>query len=262
MRLLRIGHHTLLVVTLTTVMSACSQADPGRSPAAPSSSVAALISTSSSTPLSPTSTLASTVLVPATTSEEAGSVSVPKIAAPVIDGVLEFDEWDGAAVFPMSDGASISLMYSDGSLYLAVAGDEIGSVNVLIGSEDDVWILHSSAALGSALYEKGTERWELVHGFSWCCRSRRDDEARLVLLEEEGWQANIGFTGDPGTVEYQIAVPWQGASLAVSSIRDQEDMGFWPADLTEEARLELVGVPPEVRAYDIALWPVLTPAGG
>lgn len=165
-------------------------------------------------------------------------------------------------MFSMSDGASISLLHSGATLYVAVAGTEVGSVNVLIATDEEVRILHSSAALGSALYEKAPGEWELIHGFNWCCRIRSNDAARLALLEEEGWQANIGFVGDPGVVEYQITVPWSGASLAVSSIRDREDMGFWPSNLPEQARSQLAGVPPAVRAYDIALWPVVTPAGG
>lgn len=260
MRELRRWRYRLLALALVAVFAACSRADPAGPSGMPSSSTVATASNPFPPLPSPTTTVNDRSRLPATTTGEARSIVVPRAAAPSIDGMLAAGEWDGAAQSPMSDGASILLMHRDATLYLAVAGDEIGSINVLIASEEEVRILHSSAALGSALYEKGSGRWELVHGFSWCCRSRDDDQGRRALLDEEGWQANIGFTGDPGTVEYQIAVPWQGAALAVSSVRDQEDMGFWPADLPEAARLELVGVPPQERTYDTGLWPILTPA--
>ena len=183
-------------------------------------------------------------------------------APPAIDGNLTGGEWDGAATFTMSDGVPIRLMQNDGTLYLSVEGTELGSVNVVMALQDAIWILHSSAALGSALYTPGSDQWELVHGFSWCCRDSNDTTGRMALLEEESWQATIGFTGTPGTVEYEIAKPWAGAMIAVSSIRSDEDTGFWPADLSDGARIQLIGVPPQSRAFDTAEWAVLQPAGG
>ena len=101
-----------------------------------------------------------------------------------------------------------------------------------------------------------------AHSFSWCCRDGSDPEGRLALLEEEGWQADMRFTGNPGKVEYEIAMPWAGAMVAVSSIRSDEDTCLWPADLSDEARLQLIGVPPPTRVFNTAEWAVLQPAGG
>ena len=205
----------------------------------------------------------STTVPPTTTTQAQGEVVVvPGSAPPAIDGDLTGGEWDEAATFTMSDGAPIRLMHDDGTLYLSIEGTELGSVNVVMALQDGIWILHSSAALGSALYTPDVDQWELAHGFSWCCRDGSDTGGRLALLEEEGWQANIGFTGNPGTVEYEIAMPWAGAMVAVSSIRSDEDTGFWPADLSNEARLQLIGVPPQSRAFDTAEWAVLQSAGG
>lgn len=177
----------------------------------------------------------------------------------MIDGVLNEGEWEGSTSDTMSDGALVHFMSSDGVLYVAVAGEEIGAVNVLLATEAEVVILHSSAALGSARYIPGDSLWDLDHGFDWCCRSTSDDSPRLELYEDEGWQANIGFVGDPGVVEYAIALPWSEAALVISSIRDEEDQGFWPADLSEETRDELLGTPPSERSYDVAEWPQLIP---
>jgi hypothetical protein len=204
----------------------------------------------------------STTVPLTTTTQPAGQiVVVPELAAATIDGVLTNGEWDGAATFEMSDATPIRLMQNDGTLYLSVEGTELGSVNVVMALDDEIWILHSSAALGSALYESGPDEWELVHGFNWCCRDGGDTAGRLALLEEEGWQANIGFTGTPGIVEYEIASPWAGALVAVSSVRSDEHNGFWPADLSIEAGLQLIGAPQPTRAFNTPEWALLQTAG-
>lgn len=145
---------------------------------------------------------------------------------------------------------------------MALESGAVGAVNLVINTVDETWILHSSAALGSALYVPGDGIWELSHGFDWCCRSATDDSARLLLLEEEGWQANIGFTGDEGIVEYEVTLPWNGASVAVSYLTDSETSAFWPVDLSNEAREQLVGPPPPERSFNLVEWYTLVPIDG
>ena len=38
------------------------------------------------------------------------------------------------------------------------------------------------------------------------------DSARATLFAAEGWDANIGFAGDPGIVEYAVTLPWDDAA--------------------------------------------------
>ena len=211
----------------------------------------------------PTEAMPSSTTIPPTTTtihRGAQTVVVPELPPAVVDGVLTEGEWDGAAFFEMSDGVPIRLMRNDETLYLSVEGTDLGSVNVVMAISYEIWILHSSAALGSALYTPDGDTWELAHGFSWCCRDSSDTTARMALLETEGWQANIGFTGTPGIVEYEISMPWAGSMVAVSTIRSDEDTGFWPGALSDEARLQLIGVPPPMRAFHRAEWVVLDTA--
>ena len=132
-------------------------------------------------------------------------------------------------------------MSSGETLYLAIETDRVGAVNLALATEEELWILHSSAALGSALYLPGATTWELSHGFNWCCRISTDDSARQSLLENEGWQANIGFEGDAGVVEYQVELPWIGAAIAISFVTDADTEAFWPTDLSASAQEQLVG---------------------
>ena len=262
----------ILIVTAALAVSGC-----GETPATESTSVETSASpatsaatdppaTTSSPPTTSATTTTVTTTTAAATTTEAPSdpivLAVPAGPAPVIDGQLSPDEWAEAATMPMSDGASLLVQYMNGTLYVAVAGDDVGSVNVIIGTESEVQILHSSAALGSARYVPGTSGWSLDHGFSWCCRRGSTDSARATLFAEEGWEANIGYAGDPGIVEYAIAIPWAEATMAVSSLRSDDDMGFFPADLSAEARSQLVGVPPSERVFSTDEWVRLQPGSG
>lgn len=244
------------------VLSACAGTSPSESVASATveETTVTRASTSTSTSLSPTTTTSTTEPIAASIETVAHVVSVPSSQPAVIDGVLGEDEWADAVVFEMSDGAALRVMYSGETLYVAVAGADIGAVNVVMGTGETILILHSSAALGSALYEPGPAGWDLTYGFSWCCRDRNDETARPNLLAEEGWQANIGFTGDPGVVEYQITIPWRGSSIAVSSIRDDDDKGFWPLELSANARQQLLGAPPDTRSYETGDWYTIEPA--
>ena len=223
-------------------------------------------STESSGPVSTAATAPSTT---ATTSSATTTVPpaaeivvhVPTAQPPAIDGTISTTEWDGAVSVPMSDGADVLFMRDGEVLHVAVVGNEVGATNVIIATAEQVWILHSSAALGSAVYEAGASAWGLVHGFTWCCRNAADDSGPAELYDEEGWKANIGYAGDPGVVEYAIALRWQEAAVAISSIRDDADRSFWPADLSLEAQDQLLGVPPPDRHYRTDEWATLTSTG-
>lgn len=244
----------------TLVLAACASSGSSVPSVSSTADQPTVTQATTSTSVSPATTTTTTRAIAAPVETIRQVVTVPSGQPAVIDGVLGEHEWDDALVFEMSDGATLQLMHSAETLYVAVAGTEIGAVNVLIGTSDAIMILHSSAALGSARYKPASDEWELTHGFGWCCRDRTDDTARLDLLDEEGWQANIGFTGDPGIVEYQITLPWHGAAMAVSSIRDDDDTGFWPLELSAAAREHLLGAPPDSRSYETGDWYTIEPA--
>ncbi len=237
----------------------CGSSDSSPIPTAPgaASSTQAPVTTTVPAATSSASTSPTTATVPSenTTAPKADRVlEVPSHAAPTIDGVIESGEWDRAAITTMTDDRRLLWMHDGEALFVALEGTRIGAVNLALAIDDEIWILHSSAALGSARYQRSLPEWTLAHGFSWCCRSATDSTARLALLEEEGWQANIGFTGDEGVVEYQVDLPWNGALAAVSFQTESADPAFWPEDLTAAAREDLVGPPPATRSFDLNEW--------
>lgn len=237
-----------LAVLISLVTCACTTTG-----STTTSTAAATTTTTPPTEASPTTT----ETLPSSTTAASVTVrtlTVPGLQAPVIDGVVGTNEWTGSTTVKMSDDSVLHWMHDGSVLYMALDSDAVGAVNLVISTGDETWVLHSSAALGSALYLPAGGAWELSHGFDWCCRTANDDSARLELLDEEGWQANIGFTGDEGTVEYEVMLPWDGASVAVSYLTDSETSAFWPSDLSSEARDQLVGPPPPVRSFNLDEW--------
>jgi hypothetical protein len=184
-------------------------------------------------------------------------LEVPSGEAPMIDGIIGTGEWDSATSTIMTDGSPVHWMFTDETLYVALDGGAVGAVNLAIATGDEIWILHSSAALGSALYVHEGSTWTLSHAFNWCCRSTTDDTDRRNLLDEESWQANIGFTGDVGVVEYEVAVPWVGGLVAVSYQTEASDPAYWPADLSGEAEADLIGPWPEAEEFNLDEWYLL-----
>ena len=259
----------ILAIIAAVSLAACSaepQPESTETAAAePSATTTTAPPTTSSAPATTaaTTTTATTTTAPTTIApSEPILLVVPAGVIPEIDGILTPGEWTEATIMPMSDGASLYLQHTDETLYVAVAGDEVGAVNVIIGTESEVQILHSSAALGSARYVPGTSTWSLDRGFSWCCRRGSTDSARATLFAEEGWDANIGYAGDPGIVEYAIAIPWADAAMAVSSIRRDDDTGFFPSGLTAEAQSQLLGVPPAENVFNTDEWARLEAGSG
>ena len=250
----------ILAIIAAVSLPACSdepqpeptQTDTAAQPAASATTTAGPPATAAPTTPAPVTTVtATTTTIPP--SEPIDQV-VPAGAVPEIDGILEPDEWSNSVVLPMSDGALLHLQHNNEVLYVAVEEADVGSVNIIIATDSDVRILHSSAALGSARYLPGSSVWSLDHGFSWCCRRGSEDSARATLFAAEGWEANIGFAGDPGIVEYAVSLPWEDAAFAVSSIRSGGDTGFFPTDLTTEQQSELLGVPPPERVFSTDYW--------
>ena len=179
---------------------------------------------------------------------------------PVIDGVLDDGEWENAIQTQLSDGSEVFWLYSDGYLYVGINSEKIGAVNLALIREDNrVWILHSSAALGSAIYEERTEDWELTQDFSWCCRSTSVFTEREQLFQEEGWQANIGYQGTEGQVEYQVAVEGGEYQIALMYLYADGSAGFsyWPDHLSDEAVGQFQGIRKKTEYFSLEDWMIV-----
>ena len=207
------------------------------------------------TPINPTDTPESNLSL----------VIVPGGNAPVIDGSLLPEEWQSAFQSEMSGGGELLLMHDGGYLYIGVRSKPEPVTSICIDQGERVSILHSSAALGTAIYEQGDAVWEMIQGFEWCCRETTDSpqaqESRSENLELNGWMASNGRMGTPEDVEFKIDMPEGQLRLAVTSIGapDYEEIAWWPVEMADDCRNPQMirGSIPEQAQFSVENWMML-----
>lgn len=189
-------------------------------------------------------------------------VVVPQGSPPTINGTLSPGEWDDATVEAFADGSELLLMHAGDYLYLGVRANTPGMIvgNVFINRGDEIAILHSSAALGTAIYQNGEDSWQQVQDFTWRCRDTSNSESaqaeRSEFLLEEDWVAANSRMGTPNELEYQIKVTNQDLRLAVNFLRasNPDDKIPWPPDLGDDCiKLTPGGLPPDMH-FSPELW--------
>ena len=233
--------------------------------AQPTSEPTIIIPTQTPTELKPTQTeqLTETPLPPTAAPEtENLEIIVPPGTEATIDGVLSAEEWEGALQIDLDDENQLLLMHASGYLYIGMRGKPEPATNICVDQGDQVSILHSSAALGTAVYQPGDGVWERVRDFEWCCRQTTDStQAQEVLdkhLQEEGWVANNAFRGVPGEIEYQIALPDDSLRLAVNIIEppSYRSVISWPKGLEDDC--SRLGPIPEEAQFSKDDWVTLS----
>ena len=132
----------------------------------------------------------------------AAEVLVPRGTAPVLDGALSPAEWSGARRFELRGGGEVLLQHIDGTLYVGLRTTSLATGSICIDRGDRIAVLHSSAALGTAIYAHSANGWRLTRPFAWRCRNQADtaklQAERSAFLQEEHWLANTALTGTPG----------------------------------------------------------------
>jgi len=197
-----------------------------------------------------------------TSRADADLISVPQGQPVAIDGEMSSGEWDGARVERFSDGSEILMVYSDGYLYLGIRSStpEMIGGNIFIDRTDEIAILHASAALGTAIYVKGTGSWEQSQEFIWRCRKTGNGQAaqaeRDAFLEEEQWAAANSRTGTPNELEYQIKVKGDTVRLAANLLRSSDPGARipWPSDLKDDCILPTPGGLPDELHFAPDTW--------
>lgn len=159
----------------------------------------------------------------------------------MIDGILSPNEWDTAVTETLSDGSELLLMQDDDYLYLAVHSvtEEMIGANIFVSAGEQVRILHTSAALGTAVYQQNDSIWQQTQDFNWQCRDTGDSAAaqakRGAYLQENGWLAANSRMGVPNELEYQIELTGDSERIAVSVFRSStpNERAFWPPTLND-----------------------------
>jgi hypothetical protein len=190
------------------------------------------------------------------------SIIVPLLDPPTIDGTMVPGEWDEAAVGTLTDGSELFLKHAGGYIYLGIRGStpEMIVGNVFIKRGDEIKILHSSAALGTAIYQKSDEHWQQTQEFTWKCRDTSESDSakagREAFFSEEGWVSVNSRIGTPNELEYKIEITGETLQLAVNIIRssDPNVKPSWPADLEDDVILPTPGGLPPTLVFSLDQW--------
>ena len=179
-------------------------------------------------------------------------VFIPTGASPIIDGQLSLGEWDMAETVELSNNGVLAFIYADNAIYVAIDADVLGIVNVGILRNDELWILHSSAALGSAIYQSQDDGWKMIKTFDWCCRSTPNASEYEQLFSTEEWLSTNQYQGNQYQTEYKILIPSDGIFISVTYLyRDGSGAAFWPKTLEE---IDLLRFNSQPQVGDIAVF--------
>ena len=193
------------------------------------------------------------------------SILIPLGNPPTLDGTISPGEWEQAAIESFADSSQLLLMQDGEFLYVGIRANETGMIagNVFIQRGDEIHILHASAALGTAIYQKSEDRWQQIQDFSWRCRNTGNSEAaqteRAKFLTEEGWVAANGLMGTPNELEYQIKIPDGDFRLAAVYIKASPPYEKipWPPQLIDDTILPTPGGLPDSFYFSPAQWAML-----
>jgi hypothetical protein len=136
-------------------------------------------------------------------------------------------------------------MESAGYLYLGLHENlkDLTITSVCFEHEDEVSIFHSSGSLGTAIFKRGGDGWQLTQPFSWdlygvTSNSPSAEQQRAAFLEKNGWLANLGSMTDTEEIEYQITLPDGPFRIAVAYLLlpNSSKAAWWPAGLSGDCR--------------------------
>jgi len=246
-----------LILSSIGMLAACQSSSSGRTLTAPFETKTIQVETPTTSP-----TQRSTEQGADLTSK---ALLIPVGNPPTIDGTMTLGEWDDAVVESFADGSLLFLMQNGEFLYVGIRAKESGTIagNIFIQRGDEIYILHSSAALGTAIYQKSGTGWQQTQDFSWCCRNisnsvsaqtERDD-----FLQAEDWLAANGRMGTPNELEYQIKIPEQDFHIAAVYLKASPPYENvpWPADLDDDSILPTPGGLPMMMEFSTSQWGTL-----
>lgn len=182
--------------------------------------------------------------------------------SPIIDGILEQGEWDRADKYYFEDGSELLLIISEDILYLAIQAGipDMIAGNVFLQNADQIKILHTSAALGTAVYQDGGEGWNKIQDFEWCCRARIESEQARIdredFFDQEGWLGINSFLGNQNELEYKIQLSGRPGNLAVNFL-SADNPGLklvWPEGIVDGPAQPVDGGFPDVMEFAPQNW--------
>jgi hypothetical protein len=162
---------------------------------------------------------------------------------------------------PLAGGGEVTITRSGDFHVVALQGPRTGLASLCLADDTTVRILHASAAVGEAIYEKDGDRWILKRKFDWKLRDARTgpptEEQVNAFLASAGWTANASRAGDPRR-NFRIRITDRTRYLGVTFVTTDEPMAvsYWPETIGDDCRALRVGQGflPETARFDPASW--------
>jgi hypothetical protein len=142
----------------------------------------------------------------------------------------------------LTGGGDVVLRREGDLLHVVVTGPRAGLASLCLGDESQVRILHASAALAEATYEKSGAGWTLSSGFGeFALRETRTgpppEAARRAFFDAKGWLANASNAGTTPR-EFTIRMSPRTRFLGVTfyATAGTETVSHWPESLDDDCR--------------------------
>lgn len=167
----------------------------------------------------------------------AQSIQVPAGTA-TIDGRVEDAEWRNALRMEHPTGTVVRLLREGSNLFLGITSERPGFASLCVTQNEDVHVLHASAALGAITYRRSGDAWQSADtAFRYGMRNTAlDDEARAqraAYLNEHGWVGSTVRMSDGRSQEMQLSLTrfTPPLKLALGRWLFSNAVELWPASL-------------------------------
>jgi hypothetical protein len=142
---------------------------------------------------------------------------------------------------PMIGGGEVTMRQDADNLRVTVTGPRAGLASLCVGDESRVRILHASAAIGEATYERSGDRWILKAGFDFRLRDTRtgppSDADRTSYLSTMGWVANASRAGDAvRAFTVRLSDPIRFVGVTFLATDEPMAVSHWPAPMDDDCR--------------------------
>ena len=170
------------------------------------------------------------------------SIQVPRGAGIMIDGNVDDAEWRNATRLEQPAGTVVRLLRDAGHLYLGITSERQGFASLCVATNDDVHVLHASAALGAVTYRPNGDMWQSADtAFRYAMRNTALDDAaraeRASFLNQNGWVAStVRMGNDSKSQEIQIALDRFPLPLSMALGRwliTEKTTEWWPATISD-----------------------------
>lgn len=195
------------------------------------------------------------------------AVHLPGGKLVVLDGQISEEEWRGAYRQQLTGGGELRLQQDGSSLYVGVKGLKEGWSHICVAAGKRVFVLHASAALAEAIYEKDPAGvWRPIQGFDPATFALRQTDqsaetvkARKAFFGSHGWLANNNRMGRRTEIEFRLGPKFLKSDevrLAVVYASDAKSPQYWPGSLAGDCINEdlIFGKTPQDMKFNQSSW--------